>query len=93
MGIFDFLALVVAALVVGLALAGELKDVMLCELSIRLAGDSLRPRWRRGFVVLEWRSALAVWATNRIASMLATSSAWGRCPQHLFQCVCNTVLM
>lgn len=49
MGMFDWIALVFATIVVAFAAVGELADIHLCSLAAHRAGENLTPRWRLAF--------------------------------------------
>ena len=46
MGLFDEAALVFATVVVALTVVAEIKDITMCTLAIRHAGEKLSPGWR-----------------------------------------------
>ena len=52
MGVFDWVALVLATFIVALTVVGELKDIELVTLAIRHAGEKLSPRWRYALSLL-----------------------------------------
>ena len=52
MGVFDYLTYLFASCVVGLTVAGEMKDIELRLMAIKKGGDRLGRGWRRALIML-----------------------------------------
>ena len=52
MATVDWLALVFASYVIGLTIAGEVKDIQLCGIAAERAGENIAPRWRQALSFL-----------------------------------------
>ena len=52
MATVDWLALIFASYVVGLTIAGEVKDIRLCGIAAERAGGAIAPRWRQALSLL-----------------------------------------
>lgn len=47
----DWIALVFSSYMVGLTVAGEVKDIRVCEIARERAGDAIAPQWRRALIL------------------------------------------
>ena len=47
----DWIALVFSSYMVGLTVAGEVKDIRICEIARERAGDAIAPQWRRALIL------------------------------------------